>query len=105
MLGGTEPYACVPWFWTDQHDYTLQVAGLPTRRPRVVRVRPDETEIWFGLADAGGWWPPPRPPGNSVARDIKLAEMLIARRAAPDPAVLADPGVTLKSVLRSPVAG
>jgi len=30
--------------------------------------------------------------------------MLIARRAIPDPAVLADPGVALKSVLRSPVA-
>ena len=40
-----------------------------------------------------------------MARDIRLAEMLIARRAAPDPAVLADPGVALKSVLRSPVAG
>jgi len=44
-------------------------------------------------------------PGNSVARDIKLAELLIARRTAPDPAALADPGVALKSVLRSPVAG
>jgi predicted NAD/FAD-dependent oxidoreductase len=43
--------------------------------------------------------------GNSVAKDIKLAEMLIARRAAPEPAALADPGVVLKSVLRSPVAG
>jgi 3-phenylpropionate/trans-cinnamate dioxygenase ferredoxin reductase subunit len=43
--------------------------------------------------------------GAGVARDIKLAEMLIARRAAPDPAALADPGVALKSVLRSPVAG
>ena len=43
-------------------------------------------------------------PGNSVAKDIKLAEMLITRRAAPDPAALADPGVGLKSVLRSPVA-
>ena len=40
-----------------------------------------------------------------MARDIRLAEMLIARRAAPDPAALADPGVALKSVLRSPVAG
>ncbi len=44
-------------------------------------------------------------PGNSVARDIKLAELLIARRTAPDPAALADPGVALRSVLRSPVAG
>ena len=30
---------------------------------------------------------------------------LESRRAAPDSAALADPGVTLKSVLRSPVAG
>jgi 3-phenylpropionate/trans-cinnamate dioxygenase ferredoxin reductase component len=107
MLGETEPYAGVPWFWSDQHDYTLQVAGLASAADReVVRVRPDGVEIWFGLsrdgrlvaAAAAG-------PGNSVAKDIKLAELLIARRAAPDPVTLADPAVTLKSVLRSPVAG
>ena len=107
MLGGTEPYADVPWFWTDQHDYCLQVAGLTdTASGEVVRVRPDGTEIWFGLADSGRLVAAAAAgPGNSVARDIKLAEMLIARRTAPDPAALADPGVTLKSVLRSPVAG
>ena len=64
------------------------------------------TGIWFGLADGGRLVAAAAAgPGNSVARDIKLAEMLIARRAAPAPAALADPGVTLKSVLRSPVAG
>ena len=30
MLGATEPYAGVPWFWSDQHDVSLQVAGLTT---------------------------------------------------------------------------
>ena len=106
MLGGTEPYAGVPWFWTDQHDYSLQVAGLADAASReVVRVRPDGVEIWFGLADGGRLVVAAAAgPGNSVARDIRLAEMLIARRAAPDPAALADPGIGLKSVLRSPVA-
>jgi NADPH-dependent 2,4-dienoyl-CoA reductase/sulfur reductase-like enzyme len=96
----------VPWFWTDQHDYTLQVAGLADAASReVVRVRPDGVEIWFGLADGGRLVAAAvAGPANSVARDIRLAEMLIARRAAPDPAALADPGVGLKSVLRSPVA-
>jgi 3-phenylpropionate/trans-cinnamate dioxygenase ferredoxin reductase component len=104
--GGTDPYAGVPWFWTDQHDYTLQVAGLADAASReVVRVRPDGVEIWFGLADGGRLVAAAAAgPGNSVAKDIKLAEMLITRRAAPDPAALADPGVGLKSVLRSPVA-
>ena len=107
MLGGTEPYAGVPWFWSDQHDYTLQVAGLTDAAAcEVVRVRPDGAEIWFGLDGSGRLVAAAAAgPGNSVARDIKLTEMLIARRAAPDPAVLADPGVALKSVLRSPVAG
>ena len=69
-------------------------------------MRPDEVEIWFGL-DGGGRLVAAAAagPGNSVAKDIKLAEMLIARRAVPDPAVLADPGVPLKSVLRAPVGG
>ncbi|HEX5297669.1 MAG TPA: FAD-dependent oxidoreductase [Streptosporangiaceae bacterium] len=112
MLGGTqlngvEPYAGVPWFWSDQHGYTLQVAGLAAAADReVVRVRPDGVEVWFGLADGGRLVAAAAAgPGNSVARDIRLAEMLIARRAAPDPAVLADPGAALKSVLRAPVAG
>jgi alcohol dehydrogenase class IV len=37
--------------------------------------------------------------GNAVARDIRLAEMLIARRAQLDPAVLADAATSLKSLL------
>ena len=39
-------------------------------------------------------------PGNSIARDIRLAEMLTAKRTAPDPAQLADPAVLLKSLLK-----
>jgi 3-phenylpropionate/trans-cinnamate dioxygenase ferredoxin reductase subunit len=107
MLGGTEPYAGVPWFWSDQHDYSLQVAGLAdAAADEIVRVRPDGVEVWFGLADDGRLVAAAAAgPGNSVARDIKLAEMLIARRAEPDPAALADAAVALKSVLRSPVLG
>jgi 3-phenylpropionate/trans-cinnamate dioxygenase ferredoxin reductase component len=41
-------------------------------------------------------------PGNAVARDIRLVEMLIARRAVPDRAAPGDPAVALKSLLRTP---
>jgi 3-phenylpropionate/trans-cinnamate dioxygenase ferredoxin reductase subunit len=106
MLGSAEPYAGVPWFWSDQHDLTLQVAGLTSAAAEeVVRLRPDGVEIWFGLdavgrlvAAAGAG------PGNAVARDIRLAEMLIARRATPDPLMLADSTVALKSLLCSSAA-
>ncbi len=29
MLGDTEPYAAMPWFWSDQYDVKFQSAGLP----------------------------------------------------------------------------
>ena len=37
--------------------------------------------------------------GNAVAKDIRLAEMMIAKGAHPDPAALADPSVNLKRLL------
>lgn len=64
----------------------------------VVRVRADGVEIWFGL-DATG---PLRAavgagPGNALAMDIRLAEMLTARQMVPDPIVLTDPAAPFKS--------
>ena len=38
--------------------------------------------------------------GNSVAKDIRLAEKLIEHRATPDPDALADSDVSLRSLLR-----
>ena len=105
MLGATDAYARVPWFWSDQHDLSLQVAGLTTAATRdVVRTRPDGVEIWFGLADDGRLVAAAAVgPGNAVAKDVRLAEMLIAAEAVPDPAALSDPSVTLKSILRAPI--
>ena len=39
-------------------------------------------------------------PGNSVAKDIRLCEMLIAKRAKPDADSLSDPTFNLKKMLR-----
>jgi 3-phenylpropionate/trans-cinnamate dioxygenase ferredoxin reductase subunit len=39
-------------------------------------------------------------PGNVVAKDIRLAEMVIAKRVIVDPVALMDPAVSLKQLLR-----
>ncbi len=31
LTGRPEPYAALPWFWSDQADWKLQIAGLPPR--------------------------------------------------------------------------
>lgn len=102
MLGGDTPFDAVPWFWSDQYDLSLQIAGLPTAAAEVVvRRRPDGVAVEFGLGRDGRLLSASAiGVGNSVAKDVRLAEMLIARRAAPSPAELADADRPLKAILR-----
>lgn len=102
MLGAGKAYKAVPWFWSDQYDLSLQVAGLSDAGARTVERRSSpDTLLLFHLDENGtikgasgiG-------PGNSIARDVKLAEMLIAREARPDAAALADPAIQLKTLLK-----
>ncbi len=101
MLGAGEATSAVPWFWSSQYDLTLQIAGLPDEGVRAVRRDlSDNAFILFHLDAAGRLVAASGiGPGNAVARDIRLAEMLIGRRAAPDPTALAQPHVKLKSLL------
>ncbi|WP_064695649.1 NAD(P)/FAD-dependent oxidoreductase [Rhizobium aegyptiacum] len=101
MLGLDEAVSSVPWFWSDQYEVTLQIAGLA--EGAVLHLRRDlgpDAFILFHL-DADGRLIAASGigPGNAVARDIRLAEMLIAAGAHPDPAALAASNVKLKSLL------
>jgi 3-phenylpropionate/trans-cinnamate dioxygenase ferredoxin reductase subunit len=103
MLGAEAAYAAIPSFWSDQYDLSMQIAGLPgLGTSTVTRQATETTQLLFHLAGGGrlvgasgiG-------PGNAVARDIKLAEMLIARAARPDPQALVAPAVSLKALLKA----
>ncbi|MDB5473457.1 MAG: NAD(FAD)-dependent dehydrogenase [Devosia sp.] len=78
IAGAPEPYADLPWFWTDQYDDNFQIVGAPERWDRVIwRGSPDDdkfTAIYLldGRIVAG----------NTLnnARDIRpLREMILAR--------------------------
>jgi 3-phenylpropionate/trans-cinnamate dioxygenase ferredoxin reductase subunit len=101
MLGAGETHTAVPWFWSDQYDLGLQIAGLPDEGKETVRRDlGDGGFILFHLADDGRLVAASGiGPGNSVARDIRLAEMLIARRACPPRDKLAAPDAKLKALL------
>ncbi len=102
MLGGNKKHMAVPWFWSDQHDLSLQIAGMPELGPKTVERRPTlESLILFHVAESGQLMGASGiGPGNGIARDIKLAEMLMAKQASPDAAALADPAIQLKSLLK-----
>jgi 3-phenylpropionate/trans-cinnamate dioxygenase ferredoxin reductase subunit len=102
MLGGTKPYMAVPWFWSDQYDLSLQIAGNPADGPEIVKRQTSEHSfVMFHidhegrLVGASGIGT-----GNSIARDVKMAEMLIGKRASPSAQQLADPSVQLKMLLK-----
>lgn len=101
LLGFNEAVSAVPWFWSDQYDVTLQIAGLA--EGAVTHLRRDLSGGAFILfhLDADGRLLAASGigPGNAVARDIRLAEMLIAARAHPDPAALTSSDIKLKSLL------
>jgi 3-phenylpropionate/trans-cinnamate dioxygenase ferredoxin reductase component len=101
MLGKNEALVTVPWFWSDQYDLTMQIAGLQDEGSSTVRRDLTETAfILFHLAADGrlvaasgiGI-------GNALARDIRLSEMIIAKGLKPAPTDLADVGVGLKQLL------
>lgn len=101
MLGAGEAHIAVPWFWSDQYGLTLQIAGLSDEGRSVARRDlGDGAFILFHLADDGRLVAASGiGPGNAVARDIRLAEMLIAKRAMPDRQALESEAVKLKSLL------
>ncbi len=101
MLNKGERHSAVPWFWSDQYDLSLQIAGLVDEG--VTTVRRDVGEdafILFHLAADGRLVAASGiGPGNAIARDIRLAEMLIARGAKPPGDKLAASDTKLKSLL------
>ena len=101
MLGGADVHAAVPWFWSDQYDMTLQIAGLADGAVSTVRRDMGEGAFILFHLDAEGRLIAASGigPGNAIARDIRLAEMLIAARSHPDPVALAAPETKLKKLL------
>ncbi|ANK86298.1 MULTISPECIES: NAD(P)/FAD-dependent oxidoreductase [unclassified Rhizobium] len=101
MAGAAETFTAIPWFWSDQYDLGLQVAGLPQPGHQTVprATVAGELEFYFDegrLVAAAGLGI-----GNGLAKDIKLAEILIAAGISPAAAELSDPGLNLKTLLKS----
>lgn len=101
MLGENRPYEDVPWFWSDQYDETLQIAGLcPEGGVPVIRHFGGRGQILFYLAADGRLMAACGFGGlGAVAREIRFAEMIISRRLSVEAKALADPSINMKALL------
>lgn len=93
IAGAERDYEPTPWFWSDQYDLKLQIAGLNTGYDRVV-VRPG-TSHWYYAGD--------RLLAVDAMNDPRaymVGKRLIEAGRSPDPAAVADPETDLKALLR-----
>jgi 3-phenylpropionate/trans-cinnamate dioxygenase ferredoxin reductase subunit len=103
MLGGARVFEAVPWFWSDQFELTLQIAGMPSLGTSVIKRTLKDGAFILCHLDGNGKLVGASGigPGNTIARDIRLLEMLIGKRITPDAAMLADGGSQLKALLKA----
>src|SRR5206468_5268710 len=53
IAGGEQPFSEVPWFWTDQYETNLQMAGAPDTWDRIV-FRGEPTDPGFTVFQLDG---------------------------------------------------
>ncbi|MBE0455112.1 NAD(P)/FAD-dependent oxidoreductase [Roseovarius autotrophicus] len=95
IMGRAVPYVPRPWFWSDQYDVKLQIAGLNAGFDRVVtRAAEGAFSVWYyegtmlRAVDA-----------MNDPRAYMVGKRLIEAGQSADPSLVADPGVDLRVLL------
>ena len=89
-------YVAKPWFWSDQYDTKLQIAGLNTGYDRIVtRDGGTTTSFWYYRGD------------DLLAIDAMndpraymVGKRLIEAGKSADPTIVADPDADLKQLMK-----
>ncbi|WP_435139599.1 NAD(P)/FAD-dependent oxidoreductase [Pseudopelagicola sp. nBUS_19] len=97
IMGAEKPYIARPWFWSDQYDIKLQIAGLNNGFDRVVTRANDAVSksFWYfkGMellaVDAA-----------NAPRDYMVGKRLIDGGKSPDPEALANLEINIKDLMR-----
>ncbi|MDP3406391.1 MAG: FAD-dependent oxidoreductase [Brevundimonas sp.] len=100
LTGKPAPVPEVPWFWSDQYDIKLQIAGLPQAADRNV-VRDDPAGGRFAVFHLCGDRLVCVEAANAP-QEFMAGRQLIARATPVDAAALADPTVSMKAVTAQP---
>ena len=98
LLGQKEEYQPRPWFWSDQYDVKLQIAGLNNGYDRVItRAGKGATmSFWYFCEDRLIAVDAMNDP-----RSYMIGKRLVEAGSCPDVALISDPTADLKKVLKS----
>ena len=97
IMGAEKDYTAKPWFWSDQYDCKLQIAGLNTGYDTVITREGDgSVSYWYYkenqliALDA-----------MNDPRAYMVGKRLIEAGKTPDPVAVADPATDLKALLKA----
>ncbi|MAQ81811.1 MAG: pyridine nucleotide-disulfide oxidoreductase [Maritimibacter sp.] len=97
MLGAGKEYVPYPWFWSDQYDCKLQIAGLSTGYDRIVtRGSGWATSFWYFKGDQFL-----AVDSMNDARSYMVGKRLLEMGKNPDPEAIANPETELKTLLKA----
>ncbi|WP_323769654.1 FAD/NAD(P)-binding oxidoreductase [Antarctobacter sp.] len=97
LLGAERDYTATPWFWSDQYDVKLQIAGLNAGYDRIV-VREDGAAIshWYYAGDRLL-----AVDAMNDSRSYMVGKRLIEAGKSPAPEMVANPDTNLKGLLKA----
>ena len=99
LMGADKAYVPQPWFWSDQYDVKLQIAGLNAGYDRVVtRPGEDGTSASFWYFRGGTLL---AVDAANDARAYMVGKRLIDMGKSPDAETVADPATDLKALLKA----
>ncbi len=97
IMGSAKKYQAKPWFWSDQYDVKLQIAGLNTGYDTVVTRQGDGTSVsfWYYQGDTLL-----AVDAMNAPRDYMIGKRLIEGGKSPDSKAIADPETDMKALMR-----
>lgn len=103
IIGELQTYDPVPWLWSQQYNWIIQTAGFTHDADTIVsRGSIEKEQVLYaaiknrklhGVVGIGK--------GAAVAKEVRIAQMLIEKNASVDAAMLENPDVELNSLLGS----
>lgn len=98
IMGAAKDYVAKPWFWSDQYDVKLQIAGLNTGYNRVIsrETGTGVISLWYYQDDTLL-----AVDAMNAPRDYMIAKRLIEAGKSPSPDAIANPDTDMKALLKS----
>lgn len=103
ITGNNTAYNPVPWLWSQQYNWIIQTAGFTHDADQIVSrgTFEDEQVLYLGLKDQKLYGVVGIGKGAAIAREVRLAQMLIERNTPADAQMLGSPEASLKELLDS----